>query len=253
MHIVAAVLALLLLVIVLSPIILRRVRLARRERAVHRDGGCHWYANYDEDLRYEPHSHADIVRLPREDVLHKGYRPTEDVQIVPRTFRHRVPGDVKIRLWKNGDPNAIALWLCEWAMNPVRVAIGVGERASVPGVESGRVPVDARNSQEPARIIEASDWARSLEDSVAPKDAGHVAESDRDELAGEVSNVSDSLPEGIPIESENAGVLRDGGSLNDGSPDDVGSDDGSPDATSGSPETSSSEAHGTRRSRRRRH
>lgn len=158
MHILAAVLALLLLVIVLSPIIMGRFRLARRERAVHLGGSCHWYANYDEELRYEPHSGADIVRVLRDEVLRRGYAPTSEVQIIPRTFRRRVPGDSKIRLWKNGDASLPALWLCEWAMKPVRVAIGVGDREKVPGVESGRVPIGPELVPEPVRTIDSRDW-----------------------------------------------------------------------------------------------
>lgn len=158
MPILAAVLALLLLVIVLAPIITRRFRLARRERAVHLDGSCHWYANYDEELRYEPRSGADIVRVLRDEVLRRGYAPTSEVQIIPRTFRHRVPGDSRIRLWKNGDASSPALWLCEWAMNPVRVSIGVGDRERVPGVESGRVPIGPELAPEPVRTIDSRDW-----------------------------------------------------------------------------------------------
>jgi hypothetical protein len=154
MHLAAAVGALLLLAIAISPIVLRRLRAARRGRAVHLDGGCHWYANYDEDLRYEPHSHVDIVRLTREDVLARGYAPTDDVQAVPRTFRHRVPGDRRIRLWRKKDSPEAPLWLCEWAMSPVRVSLGVGERERVPGVESGRVPT-APEEAEGAGSVEA--------------------------------------------------------------------------------------------------
>ncbi|MGK2855697.1 MAG: hypothetical protein ACSLFQ_00685 [Thermoanaerobaculia bacterium] len=148
MKILVAVAALLLLAVVLGPILVRRLRLARRERAVHLDGGCHWYANYDEDLRYEPQSRADIVRLRRDELLDRGYRATEDVQVVPRTFRHRVPGDVKIRLWTSSQPETKPLWLCEWAMKPVRVAIGVGVREKVSGVESGRVPTGRASNRE---------------------------------------------------------------------------------------------------------
>ena len=171
MHILAAVLALLLLVIVLSPIVMERLRLARRERAVHRGGSCHWYANYDEELRYEPHSGADIVRLLRDEVLRRGYAPTSEVRIIPRTFRHRVPGDSKIRLWKNGDASSPALWLCEWAMNPVRVSIGVGDRESVPGVESGRVPIVAGFPPDaPPPTLDPSEWAAGRADALLPDD-----------------------------------------------------------------------------------
>lgn len=103
---------------------------------MHLGGSCHWYANYDEELRYEPKRRSDIVRLTRPDILARGYRPTDDVQVVPRTFRHRVPGDTKIRLWRSEREAVPPLWLCEWATDPVRVSIGVGERERVPGVES---------------------------------------------------------------------------------------------------------------------
>jgi hypothetical protein len=247
MHIVAAVLALLLLVIVLSPIILRRFRLARRERAVHRDGGCHWYANYDEDLRYEPHSHADIVRLPREDVLHRGYRPTEDVQIVPRTFRHRVPGDVKIRLWKNGDPDAIALWLCEWAMNPVRIAIGVGERESVPGVESGRVPTHPESPKEAPQALDEERWslhsagsAQSADESTAEARTGE-ARADAATAAASDAMVAEGAPADVAT-GETSG-------WSESSSDDARKVESNPPATT---ERESGEHGRTRRKHRRR-
>lgn len=136
MHVIAAFAALGLLAVVLFPIVSKRLRAARRGRAVHLGGSCHWYANYDEELRYEPKRRSDIVRLTRPDILARGYRPTDDVQVVPRTFRHRVPGDTKIRLWRSEREAVPPLWLCEWATDPVRVSIGVGERERVPGVES---------------------------------------------------------------------------------------------------------------------
>jgi len=136
MHVIAAFAALGLLLVVVFPFVATRLRTARRGRAVHLGGSCHWYANYDEDLRYEPKRRSDIVRLTRSDVLARGYRPTDDVQLVPRTFRHRVPGDTKVRLWRSDRNGSSPLWLCEWATDPVRVSIGVGERERVPGVES---------------------------------------------------------------------------------------------------------------------
>lgn len=221
MPILAAVLALLLLVIVLSPIAARRFRLARRERAVHLDGSCHWYANYDEDLRYEPQSGADILRVPREEVLRRGYAPTSEVQLIPRTFRHRVPGDQRIRLWKNGDAAVPSLWLCERAMKPIRVSIGVGDREKVPGVESGRVPTRPELSSEPPRTLGELDLPERAGDS-APKpeatsavgdallsDATPVPEEEvtressnpeaplAEEMAGETARVDDTEVDGV--------------------------------------------------------
>lgn len=208
MPILAAVLALLLLVIVLSPVVMRRFRLARRERAVHLDGSCHWYANYDEDLRYEPHSGADILRVPRAEVLRRGYSPTSEVQLIPRTFRHRVPGDLKIRLWKNGDAAVPSLWLCEWAMNPIRVSIGVGDREKVPGVESGRVPTRPEPAPEPPKTIGELEWP---EGAVGSEQEHEAQSSDGDTLRSVATPIPDegvaresSIAEGPP-EEEPAG------------------------------------------------
>lgn len=209
MHILAAVLALLLLLIVLSPIVMRRFRLARRERAVHLDGSCHWYANYDEELRYEPHSGADILRVPRDEVLRRGYSPTSEVQLIPRTFRHRVPGDLKIRLWKSGDAAVPSLWLCEWAMNPIRVSIGVGDREKVPGVESGRVPTRPEPAPEPPRTIGEEDWSdRAVGSAPEPEVSTPIVNTLLSVAAPvpdeEVTRES-SIPEGSPAE-ETAGA-----------------------------------------------
>lgn len=217
MHIFAAVLALLLLAIVLSPIVMRRFRLARRERAVHLGGSCHWYANYDEELRYEPQSGADIVRVLRDDVLRRGYAPTSEVQITPRTFRHRVPGDSKIRLWKNGDASLPALWLCEWAMDPVRVSIGVGDREKVPGVESGRIPIESELAPEPVRAVGSLDWN---EDSIDPSSRGEETAPSGGEppvlhpdpsarFEDEVTSPDDPPAEEVPAELASAGEPDD--------------------------------------------
>jgi hypothetical protein len=216
MHIIAAFAALGLLVVVLFPFVSGRLRAARRERAVHLGESCHWYANYDEELRYEPKRRHDIIRLTRPELLARGYRPTEDVQFVPRTFRYRVPGDWKIRLWRSDRNGAAPLWLCEWATDPVRVSIGVGERERVPGVESIPLPDAswdalpeehlsapaaalgsweqvARGTVQPAAEPEdsiASDWAAldrvaELPGGVSPAPQPEAAEVDSQDDSGE--------------------------------------------------------------------
>jgi hypothetical protein len=155
LHILVAFVALGLLVVVLFPLVSRRLRAARRERAVHFGGSCHWYANYDEELRYEPKRRSDIVRLTRDDLRGRGYEPTGEVQLVPRTFRLRVPGDRRIRLWKSGARGVPPIWICEWATDPVRLAIG--ERESVPGVETGPLPEPDWDAPAPPRSAAAGE------------------------------------------------------------------------------------------------
>ncbi|MCM2314767.1 MAG: hypothetical protein NDJ92_06400 [Thermoanaerobaculia bacterium] len=246
MHILAAVLALLLLVIVLSPIVMGRFRLARRERAVHLGGSCHWYANYDEELRYEPRSGADIVRVLRDDVLRRGYAPTSEVQVVPRTFRHRVPGDSKIRLWKNGDVASPPLWLCEWAMNPVRVSIGVGDRESVAGVESGRVPTVAEFPPAASPpTLDPGEWAADLPSALSPVDglglegppAALAEPLEETRVADEAASGDDAPPGDVADETDGRGKVEFHQSAGAGS---------------SVPEGATSDVEGRRRSRRRR-
>ncbi|MBI2213448.1 MAG: hypothetical protein HYU52_07365 [Acidobacteria bacterium] len=141
MHVIAAFAALGLLFVVLFPFVSKRLRAARRGRAVHLNGSCHWYANYDEELRYEPKRRSDIIRIERSELFARGYKPADVRQVVPRTFRRRVPGDTHVRLWKSDRRSLPPLWLCQWAEDPLRVSIGVRERERVPGVESAPLHV----------------------------------------------------------------------------------------------------------------
>jgi hypothetical protein len=79
---------------------------------------------------------------------------------------------VKIRLWKNDDEGSPPLWLCEWAMSPIRVAIGLGDREKVPGVKSGRIPVKLAEEAEAPRTLAEGDWPPvALEDTSASADS----------------------------------------------------------------------------------
>lgn len=195
MHLLLAFAALGLLVVVLFPFVSKRLRAARRGRAVHLDGSCHWYANYDEDLRYEPRLRSDIIRLTRAEVIERSYRPTLESQVVPRTFRHRVPGDTRVRLWRSERQDAPPLWLCEWAEDPVRVSIGVGEREKVPGVESVPLPFDAWGEAPAGTEMapEAELRATSNEFAEEPAADGVVEEG---EVDGESNAAGDAAPAG---------------------------------------------------------
>lgn len=231
MHVFAAFAALGLLVVVLLPFMSRRLRVARRGRAVHLNGSCHWYANYDEELRYEPKRRSDIVRLDRRDVLSRGYKVTDERQVVPRTFRRRVPGDTHVRLWRSDRQGMPPLWLCQWAEDPVRVSIGVGERESVPGVESSPLPVGLWDEiVEPA----ASDAAATLgawkadgpvDDPVAVADgaAGEAEWAELERLRAEVPGVGSLAELDHPPAADAAGEeTGESGTGSAGAPDDEG-------------------------------
>jgi len=208
MHFIAAFAALGLLVVVLFPFVSARLRAARRGRAVHLGGSCHWYANYDEELRYEPKRRSDIVRLTRSDVLARGFRPTDDVQVIPRTFRHRVPGDTKVRLWRSGTNGSPPLWLCEWAIDPVRVSIGVGDRERVPGVES--IPLAEGVLDLPAgsdsRAPVLGSWDSGVSDGQLPEAALESAEG-----AGDVSDEAPELdPAAVAMGEDDASSRASG-------------------------------------------
>lgn len=80
----------------------------------HRGDVVHLYANYDEDLRFEPRHERDIMAVARRELDAFGYRPGSESAVVPRTFRGRVPGDARIRLWTPRDESLRPVWICTW-------------------------------------------------------------------------------------------------------------------------------------------
>ena len=84
-----------------------------RKRRSHRGGLRHWYTNFDDRLQYEPVHDQDIVELSLSELDAAGYRPEGTIERIPRTFRHRIAGDHRIRLWRNPAAEAEARWICE--------------------------------------------------------------------------------------------------------------------------------------------
>ena len=106
--------AALLLMAVLYPFAAPFLARERRGRRAHRGGVVHWYPNYDESMQFEPRMERDIIPVTRSDLHGLGYRPGSEDAVVPRTFRHRVPGDVRFRLWTSPDESLRPLWICCW-------------------------------------------------------------------------------------------------------------------------------------------
>jgi len=111
---VPATISALVLLALLYPLLSPRLRRGRRARKAHRGGVVHLYANYDEDLRYEPLHDDDIMPVSRADFERFGYHPRGESAVVPRTFRGRVAGDEKVRLWSSNDESLRPVWVCTW-------------------------------------------------------------------------------------------------------------------------------------------
>ena len=103
-------------VALLFPILVEGYRRRARIRRAHQGGCSHWYTNFDESLEYEPRHKNDIERVFIEDLRGKGYRPTELIHRIPRTFRGKIPGDKHMQLWRSNEEGAIPHWVC----TPVR-------------------------------------------------------------------------------------------------------------------------------------
>jgi hypothetical protein len=104
----------LLVLALLYPVLRPRLSRGRRARSAHRGNVVHWYPNYDEDLRYEPLHSEDIVPIRRDSLKRFGYTESSQFAIVPRTFRGRVKGDSKLRLWTSSDEDLRPVWVCAW-------------------------------------------------------------------------------------------------------------------------------------------
>ncbi len=138
----AAGMAVLVFGALLYPAIVPVMRLRKREWRAHRGHVLHWYANFDENLHYEPCYEADIVPLTLSEVIRRGYSSTKIVMIVPRTLRGRVAGARQLTLWKSSAPDAAPMWLCTppRAMLSIAYAVDAGPdspgRSSLPAVDS---------------------------------------------------------------------------------------------------------------------
>lgn len=106
--------AALLLAAVLYPVAAPFLARERRARHAHRGGVVHWYPNYDEAMQFEPRMDRDIIPVTRGDLERLGYRPGFEDAVVPRTFRRRVPGDDRFRLWTSTDESLRPVWICCW-------------------------------------------------------------------------------------------------------------------------------------------
>lgn len=111
---VPAAFVLLLLVAVLYPLLEPRLTQGRRARRAHRGGVVHWYPNYDEHMQFEPRLERDIIPVRRDDLADLGYRESQETAIVPRTFRKRIAGDLRFRLWIAEDEALRPIWICCW-------------------------------------------------------------------------------------------------------------------------------------------
>lgn len=111
---VPATIAALVLLVLLYPLLSPRLRRGRRARQAHRGGVVHLYPNYDEDLRYEPRHDDDIMPVSRAGLESFGYHSGGESAVVPRTFRGRVAGDEKVRLWSSHDESLRPVWVCTW-------------------------------------------------------------------------------------------------------------------------------------------
>jgi hypothetical protein len=106
--------AALLLAAVLYPVVAPFVARKRRARHAHRGGIVHWYPNYDDAMQFEPTMDVDIIPVVRHELERMGYSPASDDALVPRTFRRRIPGDVRFRLWTSADASLRPVWICCW-------------------------------------------------------------------------------------------------------------------------------------------
>jgi hypothetical protein len=109
-----AALAVVLVLAVSFPFLMPRLTRGRRARKAHRGDVVHLYANYDDDLRFEPRHERDIVAVARRELEAFGYRPGSESAVVPRTFRGRVAGDERLRLWTPRDESLRPVWVCTW-------------------------------------------------------------------------------------------------------------------------------------------
>ena len=192
---------------------------SRRGRHVHRGGTVHWYPNYDEDLRYEPLNESDIVAISRGDLVAFGYSSSSEEHVVPRTFRGRIPGDHRLRLWTSVNRDLRPIWVCVSPNIPELLASDVATIAL--SNELLALSLEARKNSDELNVVapdivslgawNEDDGNEAVESELLELELDH--EPHRlgcPELPQKVplSNAPDIRPDPVPSAHEPAGTVR---------------------------------------------